>query len=95
MNSRPGVTATTDMAVLLSELQALPSGLEALRAGSGAGSLASSGVPSTHSMNSGQAGSPGLCPGQAGQAPPATYRSGAPRLRSWISDFRSRIFDYN
>ena len=39
MNSRPGVTATTDMAVLLSELQALPSGLEALRAGSGAGGL--------------------------------------------------------
>ena len=26
MNSRPGVTATTDMAVLLSELEALPAG---------------------------------------------------------------------
>ena len=35
---------------------------------------ASSGVPS--------AGSPGLCPGQAGQAHPATYRSGMPRIQS-------------
>ena len=40
--------------------------------------LASSGVPSATS----------------GQAHPATYRSGKPRLRSRISDFRSRIFDY-
>jgi len=26
---------------------------------------------------------------------PATYRSGMPRPRSWISDFGSRIFAYN
>ena len=48
-------TATTDMPDLLSELEALR-----------AGSLASSGVPSTGS----------------GQAHPATYRSGAPRHHS-------------
>jgi len=55
MNSRPGVTATLDMAVLLSEPEA-------------------------------------WCPRLS---VPATYRSGTPRLRSWISDlgFLTTIYD--
>ena len=45
--------------------------------------LTSTSVPST--------GSPRLRSGQAGQAHPATYHSGTPQLRFWISDLGSRI----
>ena len=85
MNSRLGVTATVDMVVLLSELEdlpsgfllvehtarrgrsPLPSGLEALRAGSGDGVEPEAGCPRV--------------------SHPATYPSGASRLRFWLSDF--------
>ena len=69
MNSRLGVTATEDMAVLLSELQALPSGFLLVE----------------HTARRGRSPPRDGVEPEAGRprvSHPATYRSGTPRVQS-------------